>query len=113
MIIEDLDQKVRFVGCGTEVIMDAIGKDPGVIRRGYERMVAVAEFVSHNLQERNLSEGDLVDLAVQFKEGVVDQLGVVKKALEYLVPCEKGFFEVAHALSTCSATLNYIKTIYV
>ena len=112
MKIETEAERFRLTIIGAEVIEKAIQKDPKIIQIGYDKVTYISKLVDDLIRSRNLPESELVDVATELKDGVVDQLPTIKKALENLTSGEYDSFKVAHALSSCSATLDYIRTKY-
>jgi hypothetical protein len=112
MKIETEEQRMNAVVLGALATEKAIRKDPNIIQMGYQKVMHISQLVDDLIRGRNLPESELVDVAVELKDGVVNQLGIVRDALENLVGGGYEPSKVAHALSTCCATLNYVRTKY-
>lgn len=99
-----------FTKMGADITYDFIKKDPEYIRKGYERILENTEFVDSLIQQNNLQQEDLYNLAIDIKDGVHNNLKTIEEALEN--PKEYNLLEVAWALSESCNMLNYVRHKY-
>jgi hypothetical protein len=112
MNIATEDQRHRAIVIGAVVLEKAIRADSSLINTGYQRILNISKIVESAITTKNLPDDELVDVAVELKEGIVNHLSTIKHALENLVSQTYKPQEVAFALSSCSATLSYLQTKY-
>jgi hypothetical protein len=112
MKIRNEGERFKIMIMGTLAIRAGIEKDPSTIQRGYDKVMDISKLTDELIAGKNLHKSELVDIAEDLKNAVLDELPTIRDALKNLDTRNYDPGKVASALASCLTTLDYLRTKY-